>query len=114
MIEHLSVQTRFKHPYKRSSDGLATHTPYNPRRRLKTPEASERQSDLCTDGEAERGFHLPAWQVWNITAASLRTESSRMGRASLRRPEATETPGAELRGTWADLESRKNGDLDAG
>jgi hypothetical protein len=60
MIEQLSVQTRFKHPCKRSSNGLATHTPYNPRGRLKTPEASERPSGHCADAEVGREFHLSA------------------------------------------------------
>ena len=80
MIEHFSIQTRFKHPYKRSSNSLATHTPYNPRTRLKTREASERLTGHRTYAEAARGFHLPARQPWNIIAVSPRTESSRMGR----------------------------------
>jgi hypothetical protein len=36
------LQTRFKRPYKRRSSGLATHTPYNPRRRLNALEALSR------------------------------------------------------------------------
>ena len=98
MTDGSFIQTRFKHPYRRASDGLATHTPYNPRRRLKTPEASERLSDLCADAEAEKEFHRPARLAWNIIAASLRTESSRMRRTSKRRREATETPAT----TWSD------------
>lgn len=102
MFEQLSIQTRFKHPYRRSSDGLATHTPYNPRRRLKTPEASERPSDLCANGEAEKRFHLPARQTWDIISASLRPESSRVQQTSQRRRDATETPTTEFCGTWSD------------
>lgn len=74
MIEQLFLQTRFKHPYKPPSDSLATHPPYNPRRRLKTPEASERPSVIYAGGDAGREFHLPVRQAWDITAASQRTE----------------------------------------
>ena len=101
MTEHLSIQTRFKHPFKRSSNGLATHTPYNPRRRLKTPEASERLTGLRAEAEAEGGFHLPARQTWNIIAASLLPESSRMRRTSQRYWDATGTPANEFCGTWS-------------
>jgi hypothetical protein len=82
MIEQLSVQTRFKHPCKRSSDSLATHTPYNPHRRLKTPEASERPIGLRADAEVGGEFHLSARQAWNKPAASLRTESSLLAGAA--------------------------------
>jgi hypothetical protein len=82
MIEQLSVQTRFKHPCKRSSNGLATHIPYNPRGRLMTPEASERPSGLCADAEVGRQFHLSARPTWNQPAASLRTESLLLAGAS--------------------------------
>ena len=98
MIEHFSIQTRFKHPYKRSSNSLATHTPYNPRRRLKTPEASERLTGLRAGAEAEREYHLPA-QAWNKLVASLRSESSRTRRTSQRRRETPETSANEFCGT---------------
>ena len=92
MIEQLCIQTCFKRPYRWSSNDLATHTPYNPRRRLKTPVASERLNRLCEGGDANKEFHLPMQQAWNITAAVLRAEGSRMRRSPQRRREAIETP----------------------
>ena len=78
MIDQLPIQTRFKLPYKRSSNSLGTHTPYNPRRRLKTPEASERLTGHRTYAEAEE---VPPARAANVehNRSLTATESSRMG-----------------------------------